>query len=232
VPALPGTDGTALIPHGRIIPLSNGKLGVIFYGASVYFFTSGDGGITWQKKGQLMTERVQEIERTHNETNWLPLENGDLFAVSRTYGDRILEAFRSVDGGTTWKSEGALTMPSQHPGALLRLQDGQLLLTYGTRNTGHRGISVRVGDPTARKWSDPLALIDFEDLPVAAGAKRPTDGGYPSTVVTSDGILVTAYYTASIPSHPRYHMGVVRWRLDPAVVRWPLDEGNFRRPKK
>jgi hypothetical protein len=229
VPALPNTDNKALIPHGRIIPLPGGKLGAMFYGTAVVFVTSADGGATWQKRGQLMAEILEEGARTHNETNWIPLENGEYFAVSRTYGDRILEAYRSSDGGITWKSEGALTLPSQHPGALVRLADGQILLSYGTRNTGHRGISVRLADATARRWSDPLALIDFSDLPVVAGLKRPTDGGYPSTIAMPDGLLVTAYYTASIPEHPRYHMGVVRWRLDPAVVAWPLDEGNFRK---
>ena len=117
-------------------------------------------------------------------------------------------------------------MPSQHPAALVELPDGQILLSYGTRNTGHRGISVRLADPPARRWSDPLALVHFEDLPVPASVKRPTDGGYPSTIVMPDGTLITAYHTASIPSHPRYHMGVVRWKLDPAVVRWPPDEGS------
>jgi hypothetical protein len=38
------------------------------------------------------------------------------------------------------------------------------------------------------------------------------DGGYPSSAQLADGMIVTAFYAASIPSHQRYHMGVVRWR--------------------
>ena len=47
------------------------------------------------------------------------------------------------------------------------------------------------------------------------------DGGYPSTVVLEDGLLVTAYYSRGMPSHNRYHVGVVRWRLpaEPATSR-------------
>ena len=231
VPPMPGSNGDALIPHGRIIPLQNGKLGAMFYGYAVYFVTSADGGKTWQKRGQLNEGKNDEMDRSHNETNWLPLANGDLFAAARTYGDRILEAFRSTDGGVTWKSEGPLTMPSQHPASLVTLPDGKILLSYGLRNSGNRGIAIRLADSTARLWSDPFTLVDFGDLPVAPGVKRPTDGGYPSTIVTPDGMLITAYYTASIPTHPRYHMGVVRWKLDPAVVRWPQDEGKFRKKK-
>jgi hypothetical protein len=229
VPPLPGPAGAALVAWGRISPLPDGKLGVMLYRASVYFFTSADGGVTWQKRGQLMPEQKEELDRTHNETTWIPLANGDLYAVSRTYGDRILEGFRSVDGGTTWKSEGALTLPSQHPGDLVGLPDGHILLTYGTRNSGHRGISARVGKPTAHRWSDPFSLVDFEDSPVPVGSKHPTDGGYPSSIVRPDGLLVTAYYTASVPEQQQYHMGVVRWRLTPDIVRWPLNEGAFRK---
>jgi hypothetical protein len=228
VPPLPDSDGR-VVAWGRIHALPDGKLGAMFYRAAVYFFTSSDGGASWQKRGQLIPAHKEELARTHNETDWIRLDNGDLFAAARTYGDRILEAYRSTDGGVTWKSEGALTMPSQHPASFVRLPDGQILLSYGTRNTGHRGVSFRVADPTARRWSDPIALVDFEDLPVKPGEKRPTDGGYPSTIVMPDGMLITAYYTASIPDHPRYHMGVVRWKLDPAVVAWPGNEGNFRK---
>lgn len=229
VPPLPDTGGESLVAWGRINPLPDGKLGAMFYRAAVYFFTSADGGVTWQKRGQLMPGQKEELDRTHNETTWIPLANGDLYAVSRTYGDRVLEGYRSLDGGTTWKSEGALTMPSQHPGDLVQLPDGKILLSYGTRNSGHRGITVRLADPTAHRWSDPLTLVDFEDSPVPVGAKHPTDGGYPSSVVTPDGLLVTAYYTASAPEQQHYHMGVVRWRLSPDVVRWPLNEGKFRK---
>jgi len=90
-----------------------------------------------------------------------------------------------------------------------------VLLTFGVRNQHTYSIQFRIGDATARNWSDPLTLVDLEGAtPTPDAANPPRDGGYPSTVVLDDGTLVTAYYSRGMPSHLRYHMGVVRWRLD------------------
>jgi hypothetical protein len=48
-------------------------------------------------------------------------------------------------------------------------------------------------------------LVDFQTA---------TDGGYPASVRTPDGTVVTACYCNCTPAHRRYHMGVVRWRAD------------------
>jgi len=214
-------SGQGIIPFGRIAPLSDGTLGAIMYRDEVGFFVSGDNGRSWQKRGQLSSNR------SFNETAWLLLENGEIFAASRAYGmanggehgggksvAQHLDGFRSTDGGRTWKNEGALTLPLQHPADLTRLPDGRILLSYGVRNDGVWAIHVRVGDATARNWSGPIALVDLEgstDEPNRAAPRR--DGGYPSTVVLGDGTLVTAYYSQGVPTHQRYHVGVVRWKL-------------------
>ena len=215
-------SGQGIIPFGRIAPLSDGSIGVIAYRDEVAFFTSADGGASWQKRGQL------SAGRTFNETAWLRLANGDLFAASRSYGagnsgqhaavkgsvGQHLEAFRSTDQGRTWHSEGALTLPMQHPADLTLLPDGRVLLSYGVRNDGDWGVAVRVADPEARAWSAPIRLVEFEgstDEPNQAKPHR--DGGYPSTVALADGTLITAYYSRGVPAHQRYHVGVVRWKL-------------------
>src|SRR5579872_720643 len=104
-------------------------------------------------------------------------------------------------------------MPSQHPGHLLRLTDGRILLSYGVCEADHQGIAVRVSGDEGRTWSAAIWLVHLE---------RSTDVGYPSTVQLSDGTLITAYYSNGIPQHQRYHMGVVRWgveRLKPRPYR-------------
>lgn len=219
-------SGEGIIPFGRIAPLADGTLGVIMYRDEVAFFTSADGGATWQKRGQLSDHR------TFNETAWIRLDNGDLFAASRSYGAanggkhggnggppaQHLEAFRSTDGGVTWRAEGPLTLPMQHPADLTRLPDGRILLSYGVRNEGDWGINVRIGDPTGRAWSAPIRLVDLEGSTDEPNLPVPhRDGGYPSTVVLADGTLVTAYYTRGVPAHQRYHVGVVRWALPAAA---------------
>lgn len=221
IPPLEGTGGETLIPYGRILVLPDGKLGSLFYSTAVHLLVSADGGKTWQKRGRLTESFLEPRDRTHNETDWIILENGDFYAVARGYGDGSLTAYRSRDAGATWSAEGHLSGPNQHPASLTRLPDGTLLLSYGIRNPGDHGVCVRAGKPDARAWSDPIKLADFEGWRVAPGQKRSTDSGYPSTVALDDGTLVTAYYSAGVPEHQRYHMGVVRWQLDPALVRWP-----------
>jgi photosystem II stability/assembly factor-like uncharacterized protein len=200
-------SGNALVPHGRIGSLPGGELGVMMYYSDAWFFTSADHGKTWRRRAPVTTDHA------HNETTWIRLENGDLFAASRGEKNSCLDGYRSTDGGATWVPEGPLTLNGQHPADLTRLPDGRIVLSYGVRNPGLWGVAVRFGDATARNWSAPLVLVDFEDSsdhPRLADPRR--DGGYPSTVATADGTLVTAYYTRGIPAHHRYHMGVVRWR--------------------
>ncbi|MEO6246309.1 MAG: exo-alpha-sialidase [Opitutaceae bacterium] len=215
------------VPYGRIAPLADGTLGVMMYRDELSFFTSADDGGTWKKRGEVSRGRV------HNETAWLRLANGDLFAAARAYGpgntgnhagggalNQQLFAFRSKDAGATWAAEGELTLPMQHPADLTRLPDGRVLLSYGVRNDGDWGIAYRIGDPEARGWSAPVRLVDLEgstNTPDASDALR--DGGYPSTVMLADSTLVTAYYSKGVPAHRRYHVGVVRWRLPTAPVK-------------
>jgi hypothetical protein len=201
----PSTRG-GWVPYGHIAPVSASTLGVCLYQEEVAFYVSTDEGATWTRRGQLSTGR------THNETTWLRLANGDLFAASRTFADERVDAFRSTDGGTTWKSEGPLTLPRQHPADLTALPDGRVLLSYGVRNEGEWAIHVRVGDATGHTWSAPVCLVDLEGSTDEPAAPKPLrDGGYPSTVAFADGTLVTAYYCKGLPAHQRYHVGVIRW---------------------
>lgn len=205
------TTGHALVPYGPIAPLADGRLGVMLYGDAVHFYTSRDGGETWQERGHFSENAA------HNETAWLRLANGDLYAASRTAGDAHVDAYRSHDGGATWQFEGPLTLGGQHPADLITLPDGRVLLSYGVRNEGLWAICERYGDPTATEWSSPRLLVDLEgstDDPTAAKPGR--DGGYPCTAVAPSGTLITAYYSRGVPAHYRYHMGVVRWLPEPA----------------
>jgi hypothetical protein len=140
----------------------------------------------------------------YNETAVLRLRADRWLAAARTARDGHLELFASADEGRTWKEAAPLTLPSQHPGHLLRLADGRILLTYGIREPNHQGIGARVSDDEGRTWKAPTRLVELEGT---------TDGGYPATVQLPDRTLVTAYYSNGIPQHRRYHMGVVRWSL-------------------
>lgn len=211
-----------LIPYGRIARLPDGAMGVMLYGDAVFFYVSQDGGKSWSRRG-IVSPPNPDSKRArrgfHNEATWIVLESGDLFAAARSFpdenafGNQDLDGFRSTDGGVTWKKEQTLTLPNQIPADLMRIPDGRLLLTYSSRNPGSRAIWLRFGSPDARLWSQPYLLVDLEGSTESQHPAARPDGGYPSTVLAADGTYVTAYYSRGIPTHQRYHMGVVRWRL-------------------
>ena len=75
------------------------------------------------------------------------------------------------------------------------------------RNTGiYAGIGVRVSKD-GETWGPPSVIFN-------PGKEGAGDGTYPSTVQLADGTMVTAYYSSGVPAHARYHMGVVRWRIE------------------
>jgi len=201
-------DGKSLVPYGRIAKLSDGTLGVCLYGGAVYFYTSADGGATWSRRAAVVEGK------SHNETTWVELGNGDLYAAARTFGDMRLDGYRSTYSGRTWRAEKALSLARQHPADLLKLPDGCVLLSYSSRNSGLYAIWVQIGNPELTAWSAPLLLVDLEGSSEFQRTPVPSsDGGYPSTVLTADGTFVTAYYSRGVPAHQRYHVGVVRWRM-------------------
>jgi len=190
------------LPFGDIVQLRDRTLGVCIYSWSppdecndAYFYTSSDDGRTWHIQGSIQ-------EGNTNETTPLVLPNSQLLAVARTWDDQHLELYSSEDGGTTWISSGPVTLKKQHPGHLLHLKDGRLLLSYGIRK-GLYGLGTRFSSDEGKTWEPQRVLVDFEIA---------TDGGYPWSVETEDGTIVTAYYCNRVPAHQRYHMGVVRWK--------------------
>ena len=206
--------GISNIPFGQIASVGDGTLGAMLYDYNEvngdcrdYFFVTQDNGATWTKRSQLSQER------NANESTWIRLKNGDLYAAARGGGDEHIDGYRSSDHGASWTYEQALTLPQQHPGSLATLPDGRILLTYGVRNPGRWAIDARIGDPTAHTWTAPILVADLAGSTDGQGPPSPVrDGGYPSSVVLHDGTILTAYYCRGIPTHRRYHVGVVRWQ--------------------
>ncbi len=199
----PDDKAISIIPFGDIVCLQDGTLGVCIYSweppdeHKCYFYTSADDGRSWNIRGVIQEENI-------NETAPLLLPNGELLACARTLGDQHLELFRSPDDGRTWQREQAVSEGSQHPAHLLSLGEGRVLLTYGDRRDGCHGIGVRLSEDAGHTWSDAVHLVVLE----------PADLGYPATVPGIDGSLVTAWYSSGISAHQRYHMGTAVWTLD------------------
>ena len=199
----PEGESDELIPFGDIVELRDGCLGACIYsrgptdGHACSLYASGDDGRTWRARGVIRNENV-------NETAPLVLPNGEVLACGRSREPRHLELFRSPDHGATWQREADVSRARQHPGHLMSLADGRILLTYGDRRDGYHGIGARLSENGGRDWSTPRQLVSLD----------PGDLGYPATAPGDRGSLVTAWYSAGVASHQRYHMGVVMWTVD------------------
>ena len=185
-----------LVPFGDILQGKDGALRVAMYGGNkgiTAVYRSDDDGKTWDKP------TIVNQNATIHEPAFLHLGEGKWLLAARLDG---LNLYTSDDDAKTWTRRQELTGRQQHPGHLLRLKDGRLLLSYGNR-LDPKGVDVRLSDDEGKSWSKPLRVADFL-----------LDGGYPSSVQLPDGRVLTAYYARRIKGHDRYHMGVVVW--DPA----------------
>lgn len=192
-------DGHPWIPFGDIVESDDGALRVPAYSwpgstprnERAWCMESRDDGKTWTEFTPFDKDNLR------NETVMLNLGGGKWLAAAR---HSALYGYASDDNGKTWRALGAITKNGQHPGHLLRLPDGRILLSYGDRTGTVHGVDVIVSRDEGQTWSDPIRVVDWWG-----------DGGYPSSVRLPDGQILTAYYAAKIDGHDRYHMGVVIW---------------------
>lgn len=202
---------TNFIPFGDILEAQDGSLRVIGYAQSqdkeinkTSMFRSDDDGLTWHQMSNVSDGSDPE-SKGHNETAIYHVGNGEWIAAARRWkGGQSMDLFRSRDDGNTWIKDQKLTKPSQHPGHILRLKNGSLLLTYGNRIKGQYGVAIKTSEDDGHTWSDEMILFR---------QKIPADIGYPSSVQKQDGTIVTAYYASQEKNHSRYHMGTVIWKL-------------------
>ncbi len=186
-------------PYGYIVRLEDGTLLMNVYGAYTeqvpgmnevndnlknyaYVVRSKDGGETWGDPSL--------IAGGHNETALLSLPDGRIMAAARSIGMAKLDMTISEDKGYTWSNTLRITGSRQHPGDLLLLSNGWILLFYGDRSVERkviRGMITRDGGLT---W----------DMDHACVFSRPVFGdfGYPSAVSLPDGQIAMMYYWAGM----------------------------------
>ena len=134
----------------------------------------------------------------HNETSLFHAGGKRWLAAARI---DAVELFASDDDGLTWNSPQRVTKRNEINAHLTRLQDGRLLLTYGTRVKDQYGVLAKLSTDEGQTWSDPIRLANTLN----------TDCGYPSSIQRDDGKIVTAYYAQKSPLCDNYHLGVVIW---------------------
>ncbi len=211
-----------LIPYGRIIRTGSDMLAAACYDAyagdglnCAYLLVSMDDGYTWEQPIPIVVKDDAGVERilNINETALLSGGRNLIVAAARVYSrDARLLVARTDSRGRLWSiperyvGEG-VTGPAEHPGHLLRLKSGMILLTYGIRHEDH-GIGARVGYEDGTIWGPPFRVFSY------GGA----DNGYPSSLELGDGMIATAFYSCANRCHNRYYMGMLHWNIPVEAV--------------
>ena len=178
-----------IVPY-RMIELPDGTI-LLGYHADVYgddevlptaayLSRSRDGGQTWTSPTYISA---------HSETALLWLPSGKLLAALRHDNPQEpgLSIAESYDLGYTWSAPIPVTGSVEHPGDLLRLKDGRILLTFGRRQPPY-GVRGLLSYDDGKTW-------DQEHRIVLSADSASWDCGYPSSVQLDSGEIVTVYYT-------------------------------------
>ena len=179
-------------PFGKMLTLPDGTILMGYaigtteqprQAGAAFLIRSRDGGRTWVDCVTL-AEGYGESALCHL--------GGDRFLVmlrSTTQGSTGLWQIDSEDGGYTWTEPRQITGDMEHPGDVIRLQDGRLLLTYGRRRPP-MGILGMVSRDDGKTWHERRKLLLVGD--------SGDDQGYPSSIQLDDGTIVTVYYSSEL----------------------------------
>ncbi len=206
-------------PFGRILNEPDGTMLMPIYGgagllkpgadpagkeAGSYLLRSDDYGFTW---GQPTL-----IAGGMNETNLLFLPNEEYLAFMRSEEKGRIFVCRSNDRGFTWSEPIPVTDASEHPPDPVLLGGGAILLIFGRRHQPY-GIEGILSFDNGKTWDTEHRIIITDDLTT-------WDIGYPSSVRTADGTIITMYYACDAPPDP--YKGWTRSRAE--VVRYKENE--------
>ncbi|HWQ90324.1 MAG TPA: sialidase family protein [Clostridia bacterium] len=195
-------------PHGPV-QLSDGRLlyaGVELWSASrkVGVCESRDDGQTWRWLSDIPT-RPGDDYREYHELHAVETADGRVVVQIRNHNsknrDETLQT-ESTDGGKTWSEPHGIGVWGL-PSALLRLRNGNLLMTYGHRRAP-LGNQARLSVDHGRTWSEPVII---------SGDGTSGDLGYPSTVELADGSLLTVWYE-SLKGTPRAVLRQAHWQWE------------------
>jgi hypothetical protein len=119
-------------------------------------------------------------------------KNGKIILLWRYYPKGFndekltLEMTYSEDDGNTWSEHESTTVRAE-PGHILRLRDGRMFITAGTRWQGQCGCTGRVVEP---EGGDLNTAEDF----IIRNDSSDSDCGYPWSVELEDGSVLVVYY--------------------------------------
>ena len=199
-------------PFGKMLKLPDGTMLLPYHfgptTGAAWLIRSRDNGRTW-----VDPVRIAEGPIAYTEPALCHLGDGRLLVILRALhmGQTGLWQSDSADNGYTWSEPRSITGSDEHPGDVIRLHDGRLLLTYGRRVPPY-GIQGLVSHDDGKTWDESNKILLVGD---AGGA----DTGYPSSIQRDNGAIVTVYYSSvlHVSRRPRpeilgYHGAAVIYR--------------------
>lgn len=187
--------------RGNCVQLDDDAILLATYtGGQVFIHKSTDGGQTWSQISQIPKFDGYGLV----EPNLYRTAGGKLICFIRSAkdGKYPLVALESLNDGVTWGTPFvSAAIDAANPYGLLRLNDGNVLLTYGYRRKPY-GIRAKVLNPECTDIdSSPEVILRSDGF----GA----DLGYPSSVQLNDGKILVVYYIHDEYRGDRYIAGTV-----------------------
>ena len=160
-----------------------------------------DGGKTWQHVGWIGEQPSVDGYGYAIMPSTVRLENGALLSAIRRGGfidgkkSWWLESFLSPDDGKSWYMlDEPYINNSGNPASMITLQDGRVVITYGSRHAPY-GIRAQISEDQGQTWGEEIILRNDADS---------WDIGYPRTIQRADEKIVTVYYYKDSGSKERY----------------------------
>lgn len=153
---------------------------------------SKDKGLSWQpgEDIRLNTEKASEhfVEAPTGiaEPSIVELPDGTLFLLGRTATTRLWQTF-SHDGGQSWDVPTPSPLESHNcPAALLRLQNGNILVVYNNDPLHRANLSVSLSTDGCRSWSEPKVFAPFGHINIE-------EASYPASCELPDGTILVVF---------------------------------------
>lgn len=237
---LPDQPTTYFLNARNVLELADGTLITGISGCNRgqdFIWRSKDSGATWM----VSTTNIVGIPDTYDmpvlaEAVFWQAQSGKIFAITRIDSRHIplttgnlepaqqedwidhyerMYLFDSTDNGHTWNPAGDFGYYGEMYPAVLRLQDGRLLLTFTMRaavspQEPPLGVQAIIGEETKDGFH-----FDFSCDRILLDTRTPpglnSGGGFGPTVQLDDGLLVTSYsYNGA---DEEFHLEIVLWEL-------------------
>lgn len=176
-------------PHGPF-ETSDGR--ILFPGrdhsdqAFIRVNQSLDDGVTWDFLAPIPIRSGDDPAQYH-ELHGVEAADGRLVVQIRNHNlENCNETLQteSADGGKTWSEPHPIGVWG-YPSHLIRMTDGNLLMTYSHRRDPVSELA-RVSTDCGKSWSEPMTIWHIDNMG--------HDFGYPASVQLPDGSIMSVWY--------------------------------------